>query len=135
MDDVYCGIGNIPKKSRRGNMAECAEKGQIRYYGIKKIDSVTLNSIKDKKNNNEDTLLIKIFNLDLKAKKLAKEYKAIDDKEKKKKLKDKIDDFSAKIKELKRKQKSIINLKKKTTKAKPIKAKPTKAKVTVKRKK
>lgn len=39
MSGIYCGIGKIPKKSRLGSMKECAEKKQIRYYGLKKVDS------------------------------------------------------------------------------------------------
>ena len=35
---IYCGIGNVPKKSKRGTMKECVDSGQIRYYGIKKVD-------------------------------------------------------------------------------------------------
>jgi hypothetical protein len=46
MPDVYCGIGKVPKKSRMGSMKECAEKGQIRYYGIKKIDTRVLETAK-----------------------------------------------------------------------------------------
>ena len=49
MADIFCGIGNVPKNKKRGTMRECAEKGQIRYYGIKKIDSKTLSMSKDKK--------------------------------------------------------------------------------------
>jgi len=48
MSNIFCGIGKIPKKSRRGTMRECAEKGQIRYYGIKKVDAKTLALSKDK---------------------------------------------------------------------------------------
>jgi len=48
MTNIYCGIGKIPKAQRRGNMRECAEKGQIRYYGIKKIDTKTLEASKNK---------------------------------------------------------------------------------------
>ena len=38
MSKIYCGIGKVPKGSKRGSMKECVESGQIRYYGIKKID-------------------------------------------------------------------------------------------------
>ena len=48
MTNIYCGIGKIQKGHRRGNMRECAEKGQIRYYGIKKIDTKTLEATKNK---------------------------------------------------------------------------------------
>lgn len=39
---IYCGIGKIPKNSRRGNMMECALKKQVRYYGLNKVDSNTM---------------------------------------------------------------------------------------------
>ena len=48
MSAIFCGVGKIPKKSRRGTMRECAEKKQIRYYGIKKIDAKTLELTKNK---------------------------------------------------------------------------------------
>jgi hypothetical protein len=48
MSSVYCGIGDVPKGYKRGNMTECVEKGQIRYYGIKKIDTRTLETAKNK---------------------------------------------------------------------------------------
>ncbi len=37
-DDIYCGVGPIKKGAHRGTMKECAEKRQIRYYGVKKVD-------------------------------------------------------------------------------------------------
>lgn len=49
MADPYCGIGDVPKGYKRGTMRECAEKKQIRYYGIKKIDSKTLDLTKNNK--------------------------------------------------------------------------------------
>jgi hypothetical protein len=48
MSAIFCGIGKMPKKSRRGTMRECAEKGQIRYYGIKKVDAKTIEHAKNK---------------------------------------------------------------------------------------
>ena len=39
MSKAYCGIAKIPKGYKRGSMKDCAEAGQIRYYGLKKIDS------------------------------------------------------------------------------------------------
>ena len=46
MSDIFCGVGDVPKKQRRGTMKQCAEKGQIRYYGIKKVDMDELKSMK-----------------------------------------------------------------------------------------
>ena len=48
MSDIYCGVSKIPKGQKRGSMKECAEKGQIRYYGIKKIDKKTMELAKNK---------------------------------------------------------------------------------------
>ena len=39
MSKAYCGINKIPKGQKRGSMKDCASAGQIRYYGLKKIDS------------------------------------------------------------------------------------------------
>lgn len=39
MDKKYCGVGKTPKGKVIGDQAECAKKGQIRKYGLIKIDS------------------------------------------------------------------------------------------------
>jgi hypothetical protein len=49
MTDIYCGIGKVPKGQKLGTMKECAEKKQIRYYGLKKVDSRIINSAKNEK--------------------------------------------------------------------------------------
>ncbi len=51
MSKVYCGIGDVPKGKRRANMVECAELGQVRYFGLKKIDSRTIDAAKQKKSD------------------------------------------------------------------------------------
>lgn len=48
MSKPYCGVGKLPKDSRIGTMRECAEKRQVRYYGIKKIDTKTIELAKRK---------------------------------------------------------------------------------------
>ena len=52
MPDVFCGIGKVPPKAKLGSMKECAEKKQIRYYGVKKVDpkilEIALGNKKDK---------------------------------------------------------------------------------------
>lgn len=82
MADIYCGIGNIPKGQHRGSMKDCAEKGQVRYYGIKKIDSKVLEASKDPKNrpNTRNKLLKKFAGLNGEIKKLTGdvEYKKTD---------------------------------------------------------
>ena len=42
MSDIYCGAKDVPKNKRRGSMKQCVEKGQISYFGIKKVDSKLL---------------------------------------------------------------------------------------------
>lgn len=49
MTESYCGVNNVPKGKHRGSMKECAEKGEIRYYGIKKVDKRLIEGVKAKK--------------------------------------------------------------------------------------
>lgn len=49
MSNIYCGVDKVPNGKKRGTMKECAELGQIRYYGQKKIDPRTLAAAKSKK--------------------------------------------------------------------------------------
>lgn len=90
MTDIYCGISKIPKGSRRGNMRECAEKGQIRYYGLRKIDDRTLKSAANKKKDqvsyHEAVKLV--VRLRARLKRMISEIKAEKDKSKKEKKKE-----------------------------------------------
>jgi len=122
MSKIYCGIDDIPKGYRRGTMKECADKGQVRYYGIKQIDSRLVASINAKKNPPKvDELKVlgdKQAALFGRIQKLLKEIKAIDDKQSNKKEdKDKRDELKAKAlktrEELQTINKKIENLKKK----------------------
>jgi hypothetical protein len=45
-DNVYCGIGKVPKNSKIGTMKQCADRKQIRYWGQNKVDSSILDSAK-----------------------------------------------------------------------------------------
>ena len=59
MSKAYCGIGKIPKTQRKGTMKECAEKKQVRLYGLYKIDPQLVNpkaklTPKDKKIGKND---------------------------------------------------------------------------------
>lgn len=38
-DTVTCGIRELKKNQKRGTMIECAKKGQIRYWGLFKVDN------------------------------------------------------------------------------------------------
>ena len=46
---IVCGVTEPTKKQRRGSMKECATRKQIRYYGIKKVDSITLSNMTSNK--------------------------------------------------------------------------------------
>lgn len=46
MSQPYCGIGKVPKGRKRGTAKECAEVGQVRHWGEKKVDKRTLEKAK-----------------------------------------------------------------------------------------
>jgi hypothetical protein len=49
MTDIYCGVKNVPKGKKRGTMKQCASKGEVRYYGLKRIDPKLLEHAQSKK--------------------------------------------------------------------------------------
>ena len=53
MSNIYCGSRTPPKGKRLGSMKECVEKGQISYYGIKKIDSRMMHKLLNSKATRE----------------------------------------------------------------------------------
>jgi hypothetical protein len=66
MSKAFCGIGQVPKNKIRGSMKDCAELGQIRYYGLKKVDTKLINnSLKNKnsKKGSKDYLSNKLAKL------------------------------------------------------------------------
>jgi hypothetical protein len=74
-DKPYCGINKVKKGHRIGTLRECAENNQIRYYGIKKIDSKLLKASKSKRSTSSlsrDQLAIKMVGLRGKISKLNK---------------------------------------------------------------
>lgn len=87
MSKIYCSIGNIPKGSKLGTMKQCAEMNQVRYYGIKKIDSKLLEAIKkgSKEKESKTKLLISIAGLRGKVKNLKGKIEAAKTKEAKEK--------------------------------------------------
>jgi len=40
--EKYCGIGPVPRNKSRGSTLECAEKGEVRYWGLRAADKKTL---------------------------------------------------------------------------------------------
>jgi len=96
---VYCGIQNpIPKNYRLGSMLECFEKGKVMYYGVKKIDSVILNS----KNNKEDKTTLQRLAASLKGKllKLKKDLKKAKTDEDKQNIKNEFENIRKEILEI-----------------------------------
>jgi hypothetical protein len=46
---MYCGIGKVPKGKVIGTPEYCIQTNQVRYYGLKKIDKKLLDKIKGPK--------------------------------------------------------------------------------------
>jgi molecular chaperone GrpE (heat shock protein) len=50
MSNIYCGSKKeVPKGKVRGSMVQCAERGEIRFFGINKIDQVTADKYLEKR--------------------------------------------------------------------------------------
>lgn len=45
---VSCSVKELKKNERRGTMEECAEKKQVRYWGVKKVDNIVLGKLTGK---------------------------------------------------------------------------------------
>ncbi len=58
-DVPYCGLNKLKKGQKRGNLKECVESKQIRYYGLKKVDPNLVNKLK----GNEKKKLVKELKL------------------------------------------------------------------------
>jgi len=90
MSDIYCGVRDVPKKKKRGSMKQCVEKGQISYYGVKKVDSKLLEKHLNSKKEKKDAMKVLMKMAEQKGTltaKLSKLKKAIDAEKDKKKLK------------------------------------------------
>ena len=88
MPNIYCGIEKPPKGHSVGSMKECAEKKQIRYWGIKKVDSKLLEAVKrgSKAKETRDKLAIKMVTLRARVAKMTKDLAATKDKKEKERL-------------------------------------------------
>lgn len=77
IDKIYCGIEALPKGKIRGSMKECIEKNQVRYWGLKKIDSRLISSMSTSKNvpSTRRKLIEKAVVIDAKIKNLIKKLK------------------------------------------------------------
>lgn len=56
MSKIHCGIGDVPNDKRLGTQKECLSKGQIRYYGIERIDKSLIKPKTRKKSKSVDEL-------------------------------------------------------------------------------
>ena len=101
-DDIQCGIGKLTKGKRLGSMKECAEKGQVKLYGLRKIDPKTMASIKAKKTivAQRLTLMKKIVVVRVHIKKDTENIEFQKDKKKKAELMNKVKDNKKKLVEL-----------------------------------
>ena len=75
MSKVYCGIGKPSKGSKVGSMLDCAKKGQIRRYGMIKVDSKILKMASQSKPVSKEKMQVEIVNLGTKIKILIQKYK------------------------------------------------------------
>jgi hypothetical protein len=121
MTNIYCGIKKVPSNSRLGTMKECAEKKQIKYYGVKKIDNklleIAIGAKKDK--NTRENALKEVFKLKGRVKNLEGKLQVTKDKEAKEEIKKDIEKikkdivkWNVKIEELSKKKLSRTGSKK-----------------------
>ena len=50
-EKIYCGSGALPKGHRYGSMQECLDKGQVKLWGLKKVDPRIIEASKLNKKN------------------------------------------------------------------------------------
>lgn len=146
MSDIYCGIEKIPKNKKRGSMKECAENGQIRYYGLKKVDSRLIeNALNEKKLKASGTSKLdkKIEDLNIdaaglsgKLKKILNQIKGEKNKDAKEKMEKEVEKIREKLKKIKqeveaaekqKKQKTGTKKSKKMSRTKSTKSKSKKS--------
>jgi hypothetical protein len=68
--NAYCGVLKLKKNQRRGSMQECANMGEVRYYGLKKIDSKLLEVARRDKDLEKkmDSMYAKAYKIKIKLK-------------------------------------------------------------------
>jgi len=108
-NNIYCGYKDVKEvsktrgtKLKRGTAEECAAKGQIAYYGIKKIDPKRVNASKKStsKMSAKDALKKELISLKGKKSKLLKQFQAEKNNKKKADIKKEGDMLIKKINEL-----------------------------------
>lgn len=92
--NIYCGCREVPKGKTRGSMKECADCGQIRYYGLKKTDPLIIMAKSNKNKLNvkkrKQALTLKYVALAGKIKRVKSDINSTNDQEKIKNLKQNI---------------------------------------------
>ncbi len=107
MSDIHCGVTKVPKGKKLGSMMECAEKSQVRYYGLKRIDPKILEAAQKQKSKpaTRENLMMKHVEINARKKKLTASLEKEKDKIKKgkieKDLKKALDQLKAISKDLK----------------------------------
>lgn len=106
----YCGVGKVPSGADRGSMKDCADMGQIRYYGTKKVDSKIVQYMLTGRKTKQGTksalekrrakLYIEKARYSSRLKTLGKKLQAEDDKDAKKKLQKEIAEVEKILKRL-----------------------------------
>jgi hypothetical protein len=132
-EKIYCGCGKIPKGYKKGSMSQCVEMGQVRLYGLYKINPKLLEKTKPKeKMLTEKDLALIIGKLRGAKIKLERELKGEKDAQKKKLIETKLTENTAELKttaELYKKVSSGEKISsKKTSKPKPKKETKTETK-------
>jgi len=97
---IFCGISQpIAKGHRLGSMKECLEMKQVRYYGLKKMDSKLVESVLGSKNNTEE-LRARYSSLRVNFNKLKKELQKTKNADTKKELLKKLEEMTKEIKSI-----------------------------------
>ena len=97
---IFCGISQpIPKGHRLGSMKECLEMKQVRYYGLKKMDSKLVESVIGSKNNTQE-LRARYSSLRVNFNKLKKELMKTKNTDTKKELFKKLEEMTKEIKSI-----------------------------------
>ncbi len=75
-ENMYCGIGNVPRGKIRGTPEYCVQVNQVRYYGLEKINENLIKNAKGKTSSIVKEQL-KLKEIEEKAKALINEVKKI----------------------------------------------------------
>ncbi len=108
--DIYCGAKKVPKNKKIGSMVECAEKGQVMYWGLKKIDSKVMEKATTQKKVSLDKARTNKIKLDTRLKKMMKDLENSKDKEKKQTLKKDIEKTKKELEKATKEYKEVFKM-------------------------